>query len=205
MMTKKKILTALALVVCAVLLVVGSVAGTLAYMQDSKTVTNTFTVGNVSITLDEAPVDANGKEVAGTRKTDGNSYHLIPGGVYDKDPTVTVLANSERCYLFAKVVNPLESVEGGTTIAAQLVANGWKYDAVNGIYVYNAVIEKSNSDQAKVLFETVTVKNDATNETLEALSGDIVVTAYAVQADGFANAAAAWTATFGATTGGGNS
>lgn len=44
----------IALVALALLLVVGSVLGTLAYLTDTKAVTNTFTVGNVSIELIES-------------------------------------------------------------------------------------------------------------------------------------------------------
>ena len=46
-MMNKKILKVLAVAVCAVLLVVGSVAGTMAYLTSTAEITNTFTVGNV--------------------------------------------------------------------------------------------------------------------------------------------------------------
>ena len=59
---------ALLLVMCAVLLVVTTVMATLAFLTSTtKVVKNTFTVGNVVITLDEAPVDANGKKTTGDR------------------------------------------------------------------------------------------------------------------------------------------
>jgi len=63
----------------------GSVFGTLAYLTATDTVTNTFTVGKVQITLDEAPVDANGETTDGDR-VKKNNYHLLPGHEYDKDP-----------------------------------------------------------------------------------------------------------------------
>lgn len=53
----KKTLT---VIIALVLVVVMSVAGTVAYLTSSDTVTNTFTVGNVEITLDEAKVDEYG-------------------------------------------------------------------------------------------------------------------------------------------------
>lgn len=52
--TKTKVLL---MSLCAVLLVAASVLGTMAYLTDSKDVKNTFTVGNVSITMDETDVD----------------------------------------------------------------------------------------------------------------------------------------------------
>lgn len=95
MKNAKKVLL---LVLCAVLLVGASVAGTVAYLTSQDFVTNTFTVGNVHITLDETDVDVNGVKDGATRvKT--NDYHLMPGHTYTKDPTVTVLANSEECYV----------------------------------------------------------------------------------------------------------
>ena len=53
----KKAKKVVALALCAVMLVVGSVAGTMAYLQSTTgVVTNTFTIGNVAITLDELNV-----------------------------------------------------------------------------------------------------------------------------------------------------
>ena len=109
MKTKKK---ALLTVLCAVMLVVGSVVGTYAYLTDTKEVTNTFTVGNVAITLDEAKVDEYGKPVneqgqpvdlSAAPRVQANSYTLIPGVGYTKDPTVTILKNSEPCYVRVRV------------------------------------------------------------------------------------------------------
>ena len=60
MKTQAKVLVA---ALCAVLLVVGSVMGTLAYLTDRQAVVNTFTVGNVDITVDEAPVTPDGEVI----------------------------------------------------------------------------------------------------------------------------------------------
>lgn len=85
---------------CAVLLVVGSVMGTMAYLTDTETVTNTFTVGQVHLDLDEADVNEDGTYVTNhDNRTDGNEYHLLPGHTYYKDPTVTVVADSEESYV----------------------------------------------------------------------------------------------------------
>lgn len=91
---RKAILAAL----CVCLLVLASVMGTLAYLTDDDTVVNTFTVGNVQIKLDEAPVGEDGKEISGDRVKE-NKYHLLPGQTYDKDPMVTVLEGSEEAYV----------------------------------------------------------------------------------------------------------
>ena len=59
----KKKTKALMLVLCAVLLVTASVLGTMAYLTSTEKVVNTFTVGKVAITLDEAKVNADGTAV----------------------------------------------------------------------------------------------------------------------------------------------
>lgn len=99
---------ALLMSLCAVLLVAASVLGTMAYLTDSKDVKNTFTVGNVTIKLDEAKVDEMGNLV---KNQDGtladrvtqNEYKLLPNHTYTKDPTVTVLAPSVESYVRMKV------------------------------------------------------------------------------------------------------
>jgi len=84
---------------CAAALVTVSVLGTAAYLTDRSTVTNTFTVGNVDIKVDEA-VTTNGVATDPDNRTEvGNQYHLVPGESYDKDPTMTVIKGSEPSYV----------------------------------------------------------------------------------------------------------
>ena len=99
-MKKKTLLT----VLCMFLVAVVSVMGTLAYLTDSDSNVNTFTIGRVDISLDEADVDEEGKLIlddAGNPvdRVRENEYHLIPGQTYIKDPTVTVQADSEPAYI----------------------------------------------------------------------------------------------------------
>lgn len=100
MKTKSK---ALLLILCAVLLVAASVLGTMAYLTSSAEVKNTFTIGKVEIKLDEAKVTADGIPVEGAARVTANSYKLMPGTTYTKDPTVTVKAGSEESYVRMKV------------------------------------------------------------------------------------------------------
>lgn len=99
MKTKSK---ALLLTLCAVLLVAASVLGTMAYLTSSDNATNTFTVGKVSIKLDEADVDELGNVVSNDR-VQANEYKLMPSRTYTKDPTVTVLNGSDAAYVRMKV------------------------------------------------------------------------------------------------------
>ena len=100
MKTKSK---ALLLTLCAVLLVAASVLGTMAYLTSTAKVENTFTIGKVEIKLDEAKVTADGIPVEGAARVTANSYKLMPGTTYTKDPTVTVLNGSEASYVRMKV------------------------------------------------------------------------------------------------------
>ena len=190
---KKKILAA-CLVVC--LLATAVIGTTLAYFTDTKTVTNTFSSGNVTITLDEAPVGPDGQATTGNRVTT-NDYKLYPGKEYDKDPTITVAAGSEDCYLFVRVVNGLADLEaaGDTTIAKQMENNGWTLvDGETNVYMQSGIY---SAEARAVVFGTFTIDTAETATTL-ADAENVVITAYAVQAEGFLTAQAAWDATYGA-------
>lgn len=195
MKTTKKALLAL---VCAAALVFGSVFATYAYLTDeTEVVTNTFTVGKVEIELKETPVDEDGKApvepVAWEKRVTANTYKLVPGKSYDKDPTVRVAEDSEDAWLFVKVENGLAAYESNdNTIAHQMDENGWTViDAENHIYAYES---KVTAEDEIVVFEEFIVAGDADVEA--AATHTITVTAYAVQG-GFESAEEAWTTTFG--------
>ena len=124
MKTKSK---ALLLTLCAVLLVAASVLGTMAYLTSTDTVTNTFTVGKVEIKLDEAKVNADGIPVEGADRVTANSYKLMPGNTYTKDPTVTVKAGSEESYVRMKV-----TFNNATKIIALCTDPEWAEDGPTG-------------------------------------------------------------------------
>lgn len=192
MKTKSK---ALLMTLCAVLLVAASVLGTMAYLTSTTgEVKNTFTIGKIAITLDEAPVNEYGEEVDGARRTQ-NQYKLVPNHEYKKDPTVHVTGNSENSYIFVKVVNGITAIEaaGDTTIAAQIQKNWMKLDGVANVYYQEYTKQEANKDF--VVFNSFTVKNDVSEDTLKGYqTASITITAYAIQKDGFNDAKAAWTA-----------
>lgn len=92
-----------ALVLAIVLVFAVAVGGTVAYLTSTANVKNTFTVGSVNIKLDEAKVTPDGKAVTPAERVTANDYKLMPGHVYTKDPTVTVLKGSEESYVRMKV------------------------------------------------------------------------------------------------------
>ncbi len=195
---------ALLMSLCAVLLVAASVLGTMAYLTDSKDVKNTFTVGNVTITMDETDVDGS---TPNKERDQANSYKLLPGHTYTKDPIIHVDANSEDCYLFVKVDNQIAAIEadGNTTVAAQMAAKGWKaVEGKDGIYVYvgttAAPVAVKANDNVTV-FEQLVIAGTVNGDTLKAYENKtITVTAYAVQKDGFEGKTAdqIWSTAFGA-------
>ena len=185
---------ALMLVLCAALLVSATVMGTLAYLQDTtEVVENTFSVGQVKIDLDEAEVDVYGEAVEGAARVKANNYKLIPGHTYTKDPTVHVEEGSEVSYVFVKVENGIADIEAAdNTIAAQIAANGWT--ALGGVdnVFYQAGVDAREDAVDLVVFESFVIADNA--ELVGYANAQVNITAYAIQADGFDTAAAAWTA-----------
>lgn len=207
---------ALLLTFGAVLLVAASVFGTLAYLTSTDEVVNTFTVGSVAIKLDEAKVTPDGKVVEGTEagRVKENSYKLMPGHTYSKDPTVTVLKGSERSYvrMLVTISNAIELKEvfGDNFLPQNYVDGTW--DQVNWPcesmttsedsktitleFRYKETVAAPDDDVVlEDLFESFTVPGTVNNEQLAKLAGlKITVVAHAIQADGFADPNAAWDA-----------
>ena len=202
----------IALVMMAVLLVAASVMGTLAYLTSTDAVENTFTVGKVAITLDEAKVDENGKVIADAERVKENSYKLMPGHKYTKDPTVTVKAGSEESYVrqivtvsFNKELNDaqlatnLDSIFQGYN-ASEWVRNAKDVKNENGKtvityeYRYKETVTATDGDtKLPALFTGSKIPENWTNETLAGFGGfEINIVAHAIQADGFTTADAAW-------------
>lgn len=188
----KKLSKILLLVLCAVLLVTASVMGTLAYLTNTTgPVTNTFTIGSVGITLDETDVDVYGVKDGDTRVTK-NTYKLIPGHAYIKDPTIHVNADSEECWVFIKMNNGLGEAAQITIDTANWTLIETAADGL--VYAYNTTLTAGQSTTA--LFEGFTFDSAADPEDYDGKT--ITLIGYAVQADSFDNAEEAWEAGFGA-------
>ena len=199
MKTKSK---ALLLTLCAVLLVAASVMGTMAYLTSTDEVQNTFTVGQVQITLDEKDTD---NSTPDADRDKANAYHLLPGNEYEKDPTVHVNAVSEDSWIFVKVENGIAAFEAATSteengyksISDQITANGWT--ALDGVAnVYYKPYTKSATGSDLIVFSNFKIADTANDvQGWATLNATVNITAYAVQKDGFDTASAAWTANFG--------
>ena len=220
MKTAKK---AMLMTLCAIILVVATVFGTMAYLTSTDEVENTFTVGNVKITLDEAKVDTDGSPVTGAARVKENSYKLMPGHTYTKDPTIHVDAASEDCFIRAKVTltnakewiaiatkyadNKVENIIKGTDDNIWWVSQPAVDETANTVTYTFVYKNESHTDELGkriwtstdskdlVLFNEIAIPGDLTNDELAAVgSSKITVVAEAIQADGFADADAAWAA-----------
>lgn len=180
--SRKVVLTLIAIV----LLICTAIGGTVAYLMDTtEEVKNTFTSSDVSITLTET-------------KPDGKTAQMVPGATIKKDPTVTVLAKSEKCYVFVKIVEENNFAEYMTY---GVITNGterWeKLSGVDGVYY--RIVEKSDDDQSfRILVEDkVSVLSTVTVADMEKIDGKdaqgnhidtekvptLSFTAYAIQHD----------------------
>ena len=171
---KKKLTTVLAIVLVVAL----SVAGTYAYLTDKTgPVVNTFTVGNVNIDLTEKTTD----------------YKMVTGTTINKDPKVTVKADSEDCWLFVKVVKS----DNYDSFLTYDMANGWTaLDGVNGVFYRQVAASDANQVFPVLANDKVSVKPDVTKAMMDGLTDatrpTLTFTAYACQTAGINTAADAW-------------
>lgn len=178
--------------VLALALIVGVAGGATFAWLTAKTdpVVNTFTYGDINITLAEST---------------GNDYKIIPGVDIEKDPKVTVKAGSEACWLFVKVE------EEGTFVANKVtysIADGWtKGDGTKipaNVYYRAVDAVKNDTDFAVLKDNKIYVSDTLTKIDIKDISTTtpkLSITAYAIQKDGMDTAAEAWAAIPGTTTG----
>ena len=172
MHAKKTGKTKLLAVVLAMVLVFGCAAGgTLAWlMAKTDPVINTFTVGDINIELKE---------------TTGSNYKIVPGSSQAKDPTVTVKAGSEECYVYVLIDNTV--VLDGKVVATPNLSSDWIEVASSDtktLYRYKDTVDLSNSneDLSLPVFTEVSYSEDIEKGDIDTLNGTkIIVTAYAHQ------------------------
>lgn len=169
-------------ILLALVLAIGcAVGGTLAWLiSETKPVVNTFTYGDINIGLEETE----------------REYKITPGVAIDKDPKVTVKANSEACWLFVKVEK-----ENWNDKVTYEIADGWtKGDGTKipaNVY-YREVAANDKAQEFPVLKgDKVTVSEKLTKDEVNKLKNSsnptqLTFTAYAVQKDGIDTAADAW-------------
>ena len=193
---KKKILALTLVFALALALGIG---GTVAWLTaQTSPVVNTFTVGDINITLAETGTTNNAK-----------NYTFVPGDTLAKDPKVTVTAGSEDCYLFVKVEEANNtatgltgkvinwSVDAGTDPASTWVPvpehQGYWYRTVPAVAADTTVNDLPSFYVLKD--NQVTVNEEVTKDMVTGLTANkptITVTAAAVQKDNVNTVADAW-------------
>ena len=157
-------LTAIALLICF------GIGGTIAWlMDDTETITNTFTTSGLSIQLTETvPTNQTAK--------------MVPGEVIPKDPSVTVFAKSENCYVFVEI----DASENFYDFMSFAVAQGWTPIAEDSNIYYRTVTYSDSNQNFPILDgNQVIVSTDVTKENMADLTTDdlptLSFTAYAIQ------------------------
>lgn len=173
---KKKITLLLSLALAVAI----GIGGTLAWLTaKTDAVTNTFTVGNINIALEETTTD----------------YKMVPGKPIDKDPKVTVEAGSEACWLFVKI----EESANLDSFIDYAIADGWTaLTGVDGVYYREVAATADDMPFSVLANDQVTVKDTVTKAMMDEITAQtasaptLTFTAYAVQKDGLTTAANAW-------------
>lgn len=213
-MTKKRFV---AILLCVTLVALAAIGATFAYLTDSKTVNNTFTMGNVAIKLDESKVDQNGNAVEGDRVT-SNTYNVYPGAVVTKDPivhntgkngayvraVVTIEDGMNWLGLYNENVWTAPQEAAFNAMINNTLGDGWElvdisYDMSGpnhptsdfvATLKYTKVLNAKEDTTAmfsQIAFPTKLTGNDVTSRIDQNGEFGINVVAQAIQADGFEN------------------
>lgn len=207
-MTKKRFV---AILLCVTLVALAAIGATFAYLTDTKTVNNTFTMGNVAIKLDESKVDQNGNAVEGDRVT-SNTYNVYPGAVVTKDPIVHNTGKN-AAYIRATVnvsnwMNlvgayypdfkenfPSDGYKAALNLLVGELGEGWSVVGVEagdtftiGQFDAKFILKYEGALAAKAdttaMFQTVTIPAGIDNANTDSFK-EVKVVAQAIQADGF--------------------
>lgn len=207
-MTKKRFV---AILLCVTLVALAAIGATFAYLTDTKTVDNTFTMGNVAIKLDETNVN----DPTGDRVT-SNAYNVYPGAVVTKDPivhntgknaayiraTVNVSNWMNLCaayYPDFKETFPNDGYKAALNLLVGELGEGWSVVGVEAgdtftigqfdakfILKYDGALDGALAAGADTtaMFQTVTIPAGIDNANTDSFK-EVKVVAQAIQADGF--------------------
>ena len=139
-----------------ILIILIAVGGVFAYLQDTDTKTNIFTLGKVKIELTESNF------------VEENAQNVRPGDEIAKDPKITNIGRNSA-YVYIKVINPIVNISNGEgPLFSYTINSGWtQLDQVEDCnyrittYYYNTALNPNAS--TTTLFNTVTLNNYSSN------------------------------------------
>ncbi len=179
---KRKLIIALALCLALAL----GIGGTMAYLTATTTaVVNTFTIGNVGLTLAEPVGEAAHYQ-----------FKIVPGETVTKDPTVTVTTGSEPCWLFVKITEDLGALsQYSIDFFDYLTADGWTLvPGQTNVYYRTVGVKEGDSaigasipvlkDNKVTLSQNITLDMSKALQTEGAQAPTLTFKAAAVQYDG---------------------
>lgn len=203
-MTKKRFV---AILLCVTLVALAAIGATFAYLTDTKTVNNTFTMGNVAIKLDETNVN----DPTGARVT-SNAYNVYPGAVVTKDPIVhntgknaayiraTVNVSNwmnlcaayypESGFEFTKpgYEKSLELLVGtlgeGWSVVGVTRGDTFTLGQIDAKFILKYDGKLAAGENTTAMFQTVTIPAGIDNANTDSFK-EVKVVAQAIQADGF--------------------
>jgi len=150
------------LILALTMIVTGAAGGTLAWLYSGEhAVKNTFTVGNIAISLQETDTGLDADDDVTT-----NLYEMGVGTDIAKDPTVTVLAGSADGWLYIQ----LSESENFAAFMEYAMAEGWQ-PLADAPGVYWQSVNGSAEDQLFPVLEgnVVRMKAEVTLDTLATL------------------------------------
>lgn len=169
---KKKLVTGALIAAFGAVAITG---GTLAYFTDTKEATNTFTVGNVGITLTEPNWAGSGSQ---------DAPEVYPGEPLAKDPTVEN-TGANPCFVRIQVtgldcLTPAGNITYRTDYVDGDLGDNWVLHT-DGYFYYNKVL--AVGDKTDALFDQIVIPTDLKNGDAKT-KFNVVVKAEAVQAQG---------------------
>ena len=173
-MLKRKLILISAIILCVACTAVGTTVALLTSL--AQPVENTFTVGNIKLSLVE---------------TTGESYQMIPGKTVDKNPYVKVIGGSEDCWLFIKV----DKTQYFDDYFDYGIDSGWtRLDGYSGVYFRSVTKSETDTEFRILQDDVITVRDTLTEEKMSGITVNpkISFKAYAIQSYGVESAGDAW-------------
>ena len=184
-------------VILGVILAVGVIGGTVAWLTRTSTLTNTFTVGNFETPVTDPTDSTKSINIDGNLyepSWDKNAEHkLLPGNEYAKDPYVGIGAGSEDGVVYVYVKNNFSNkvyfnINNGWSAVSGYTTAGYKSGSyTSGLFKYDAGLTAKNDGDSWTttpLFSKVEVAEEANSSDFNTGSNDktIVVSSFLHQA-----------------------